>query len=233
MKSVDTLDRDEPIGAIGRQVLHEEVVGRLRNLIIEGALPAGRHLNERVLCEQLGISRTPLREAFRVLATEGLIQLLPHRGVQVVQMGRDEVLHTFELMGTLEGLSGELACRNITQEELSEIKALHRQMASCHRKHDLPGYYRLNRDIHERINAAARNPVLTEFYRTLNARLHAMRFRSNLDRKRWTAALAEHAEIIELLEKRDGVRLRRLLMDHLARKCAAAVLAAMETRAAD
>lgn len=221
------------VGSIGRQVLHEEVVGRLRNMIIEGALPPGQHLNERVLCEQLGISRTPLREAFRVLATEGLIRLLPHRGVQVVQMSRDEVMHSFELMGALEGLSGELACRNITQEELSAIKALHRQMSSCHRKRDLPGYYRLNREIHERINAAARNPVLTGFYRTLNARLHALRFRSNLDRTRWNAALAEHAEIIELLEKRDGERLGRLLVEHLAHKCSNAVLAAIDQDAAD
>lgn len=217
-----------PSGAIGRQVLHEEVSSRLRDMIIEGTLPGGQRLNERVLCEELGISRTPLREAFRVLATEGLIELLPHRGAQVVQLSREEVTHAFELMGALEGLSGELACRNITRGELAEIKALHRQMAACHRKRDLPGYYHLNRAIHERINAAARNPVLAEFYRTLNARLHSLRFRSNLDRTRWTAALAEHAQMIELLEKRDGEGLRRLLVDHLAHKCASAVLAVME-----
>jgi DNA-binding GntR family transcriptional regulator len=231
LAQVLSLPEMAPIATIGRQVLHEEVAARLRNMIIEGALRAGQRLNERILCDQLGISRTPLREAFRVLATEGLIELPPHRGAQVVRMSRDEVVHTFELMGALEGLSGELACRNITDAEVAEIKALHRQMAACHRKRDLPGYYRLNRDIHERINAAARNPVLTEFYRTLNARLHALRFRSNLDRVRWTAALAEHAVIIELLEKRDGERLGRLLVEHLARKCTAAVLAIMDSDA--
>jgi DNA-binding GntR family transcriptional regulator len=218
--------------AIGRQALHAAVVARLRDMITEGQLAPGQRLNERVLCEQLDISRTPLREAFKVLATEGLIVLLPNRGAQVAKMGRDEVVHAFQVMGALEGLSGELACANITDEELAEIKELHRRMTACHRKRDLPGYYRLNRAIHERINGAARNPVLTQVYRTVNARLHALRFRSNFDRKRWDAALAEHERMIELLETRDGEAMRKLLVEHLAHKCAAAVLALMQDEGA-
>jgi DNA-binding GntR family transcriptional regulator len=215
--------------AIGRQVLHAAVVAQLRDMITEGALAPGERLNERVLCEQLAISRTPLREAFKVLATEGLIVLLPNRGAQVAKLSRDEVVHTFQVMGALEGLSGELACANITEDELAQIRELQRQMAACHRKRDLPGYYRLNRAIHERINEAARNPVLTQVYRTVNARLHALRFRSNFDRKKWDAALAEHEQMLEALAARDGERMRRLLVEHLAHKCAAAVLALMES----
>ncbi|MFZ5538855.1 MAG: GntR family transcriptional regulator [Pseudomonadota bacterium] len=214
--------------AIGRQVLHAAVVAQLRDMITEGSLAPGERLNERVLCEQLGISRTPLREAFKVLATEGLIVLLPNRGAQVAKMSRDEVVHTFQVMGALEGLSGELACAQITEAELAELRELQRQMAACHRKRDLPGYYRLNRAIHERINEAARNPVLTQVYRTVNARLHALRFRSNFDRKKWDAALAEHEQMLQALAARDGERMRRLLVEHLAHKCAAAVLALME-----
>jgi len=212
---------------IDRQVLHEAVAARLRDLIIEGGLAPGTRLNERLLCEQLHISRTPLREAFKVLATEGLIALLPNRGAQVVKMDRDEVVYTFEVMGALEGLSGQLACRQITAAELAAIKELHRKMVACHRRRDLPGYYRLNRAIHERINEAARNPVLTQVYRTVNARLHALRFRSNYDRAKWDAALAEHEQMLIALEKRDGDRLRRILVEHLANKCDAALLAVM------
>jgi DNA-binding GntR family transcriptional regulator len=210
---------------IDRQALHETVAARLRDLITEGHIAPGTRLNERLLCEQLHISRTPLREAFRVLATEGLIALLPNRGAQVVKLSRDEVVHTFDVMGALEGLSGQLACQHITPGELAEIRELHRQMAACHRRRDLPGYYRLNRAIHERINEAARNPVLTQVYRHVNARLHALRFRSNFDRARWDAALAEHEQMLVALDKRDGERLRRILVEHLAKKCAAAVLA--------
>jgi DNA-binding GntR family transcriptional regulator len=212
---------------IDRQVLHEAVAARLRELIIEGQLAPGTRLNERLLCEQLHISRTPLREAFKVLATEGLIALLPNRGAQVVKMSRDEVVQTFDVMGALEGLSGQLACQHITAAELAAIKELHRQMAACHRRRDLPGYYRLNRAIHERINLAACNPVLTQVYRTVNARLHALRFRSNFDRAKWDAAMAEHEQMVVALEKRDGERLRRIMVEHLAKKCAAAVLAVM------
>ena len=212
---------------IDRQVLHEAVAVRLRDLITEGQLAPGTRLNERLLCEQLHISRTPLREAFKVLATEGLIALLPNRGAQVVKMSRDEVVQTFDVMGALEGLSGELACQHITAAELAAIKDLHRQMAVCHKRRDLPGYYRLNRAIHERINQAARNPVLTQVYRHVNARLHALRFRSNFDRAKWDMALAEHEQMLVALAKRDGERLRRILVEHLAKKCAAAVLAVM------
>jgi DNA-binding GntR family transcriptional regulator len=216
-----------PALKIDRQVLHEAVAARLRDLIIEGTLAPGTRLNERMLCELLHISRTPLREAFKVLATEGLIALLPNRGAQVVTMSRAEIVHTFDVMGALEGLSGELACRHITAAELAGIRALHRDMAACHRRRDLSGYYRLNRAIHERINEAARNPVLTQVYRTVNARLHALRFRSNFDRKKWDTAVAEHEQMLAALEKRDGDRLRRILVDHLAKKCAAAVLAVL------
>jgi DNA-binding GntR family transcriptional regulator len=212
---------------IDRLVLHEAVAARLREMIIEGQLAPGTRLNERLLCEQLHISRTPLREAFKVLATEGLIALLPNRGAQVVNLSRDEIVHTFDVMGALEGLSGQLACRHVTAAELAEIKGLHRQMAACHKRRDLPGYYRLNRAIHERINAAARNPVLTQAYRTVNARLHALRFRSNFDRAKWDAALVEHEQMLVALEKRDGERLRRILVEHLAKKCVAALHAVM------
>jgi DNA-binding GntR family transcriptional regulator len=216
---------------IDRLVLHSAVAARLRDLIVEGQLLPGTRLNERLLCEQLHISRTPLREAFKVLATEGLIELLPNRGAQVVKLGRDEIVHTFDVMGALEGLSGQLACRHITDAEVVAIKELHRQMALCHRKRDLPGYYRLNRAIHERINEAARNPVLTQVYRTVNARLHALRFRSNFDRAKWDAALAEHEQMLVALDKRDGERLRRILVEHLAKKCVAALLAVMGAEA--
>lgn len=232
IEAVDLAAPARPALKIARQVLHEAVAARLRDLITEGQLAPGTRLNERLLCAELHISRTPLREAFKVLATEGLIALLPNRGAQVVKMSRSEVVQTFDVMGALEGLSGELACRHVTAAELAAIKDLHRQMAACHRKRDLPGYYRLNRAIHERINAAARNPVLTQVYRNVNARLHALRFRSNFDRAKWDAALAEHEQMIAALEKRDGERLRRILVEHLAKKCAAAVLAVMGPDAA-
>src|ERR1700735_2384950 len=107
---------------VDRPRLHDTGVDHLRNFIVEGLLAPGVKLNERTLCETLGISRTPLREALKVLAGEGLIDILPNRGVSVSQMSEAEIRETFELMSGLEAFAGELACERITSVELSEIK---------------------------------------------------------------------------------------------------------------
>ena len=91
-------------------------------------------------------------------------------------------------------------------------------MLACHARHDLPGYYRLNRVIHDRINRAARNRLLTQVYATLNLRIQNLRFRSNFDRDKWDTAAREHAQMVEALEARDGPRLAALLRGHLTRK---------------
>jgi DNA-binding GntR family transcriptional regulator len=109
---------------VERQRLHDTVVGHLRNFIVEGLLAPGVKLNERTLCETLAISRTPLREALKVLAAEGLIDILPNRGASVSQMSEAEMRETFELMSGLEAFAGELACERITPVELSEIKTI-------------------------------------------------------------------------------------------------------------
>src|SRR5471030_423386 len=109
---------------IARLALPEAVAERLRTLITEGELAPGARLNERALSERLGVSRTPLREAFRMLAADGLLVQLPNRGAQVVSLSADDVRHAFEMMATLEGLSGELAVARLTEGDLVELRAL-------------------------------------------------------------------------------------------------------------
>ncbi|HPU51394.1 MAG TPA: GntR family transcriptional regulator [Burkholderiaceae bacterium] len=212
----------EPAGAasgpIARRALHEEVADRLREWITEGRLAPGAHLNERVLCTELDVSRTPLREAFKVLAAERLIELHPHRGATVAALTIDSVRHLFELMSALEGLSGELAATRHTAEDLREIRALHFEMLAAHARADLPGYYRLNRAIHRAINRSARNPMLAEAYDSVNLRIQNLRFRSNFKAEKWDAAVAEHQAMLEALMARDPVRLRQQLEQHLRHK---------------
>src|SRR5471032_1642269 len=130
---------------IARQALPEAAAERLRTLIIEGELAPGARLNERELSERLGVSRTPLREAFRMLAADGLLVQLPNRGAQVVSLSADDVRHAFEVMATLEGLSGELAVARVTEGDLADLAALQAEMEQAHAEHDLPTYYRVNR----------------------------------------------------------------------------------------
>ena len=211
MPTADIIDLMPP-------VLHQQVGARLRQLIVEGVIEPGRKLNERALAEQLRVSRTPLREAIRMLAAEGLVELLPHRGAVAALLSPKDVADTFEVIAGLEGQSGQLAAERILDVELNEIRALHFEMLAAHARRDLPTYYRLNATIHNHINAAARNPVLTQTYLTVNARLQALRFRSNFDETKWARAVREHDRMIELLQARDGAALRRLLVAHLEHK---------------
>lgn len=204
--------------SIPRQVLHQEVAVRLRQRIVEGQLAPGAKLNERELAQALNVSRTPLREAIKMLAAEGLVELLPNRGAVVAQMSEQDVIDTFEVIAGLEGQSGELAAQRIDEAELAEIRALHFEMMAAWTRRDLPTYYRINAQIHTLINAAARNPVLAQTWRNVNARLQALRFRSNFDEAKWKRAVKEHERMVELLAARDAAGLRALLIAHLMHK---------------
>ncbi|MDQ2988628.1 MAG: GntR family transcriptional regulator [Pseudomonadota bacterium] len=203
---------------IDRQGLASAVTARLRDMITEGTLAPGTRLNERVLCEQLMVSRTPLREAFKVLAGEGWVELLPNRGAAVAELSVDDIAQTFEVMGALEGLSGQLACARITDAEVTEIRALHYEMQAAHARRDLAAYYKINHVIHDRINAAAGNAVLTNTYQQMNARIQNLRFRSNFNQDKWNAAMKEHGAMLDALDKRDGAALRAILEHHLQTK---------------
>jgi DNA-binding GntR family transcriptional regulator len=198
--------------------LHDRVAARLRTLLIEGGIAPGAKLNERELCEQLQVSRTPLREAIKLLSVEGLVDLVPNRGAVAVKLTEADVMHSFEVLAALEGLSGELASQRIGDAEIAELRALHFEMMACHARRDLSGYYRLNARIHSAINEAAGNPVLAQTYRAINARVQSLRFRTNQDEAKWSRALAEHQQMIEALAARDGPRLRELLVAHLLAK---------------
>jgi DNA-binding GntR family transcriptional regulator len=203
---------------VERQRLHDTVVDHIRRFIVEGVLEPGKKLNERELCETLGISRTPLREAFKVLAAEGLIEIWPNRGASVSKMSEAELRETFELMSGLEAFSGELAAERITPVELAEIKALHYAMLACRAQNDLAGYYSRNQAIHDKINEAARNSALRQTYVSVNRRLQALRFRSNFQTPKWDRAIHDHGEMLEALEARDGKRLSAILRQHLLDK---------------
>ncbi len=203
---------------ISRLALHDQVAARLRTMLVEGLIQPGAKLNERELCEQLRVSRTPLREAIKLLGSEGLVDLLPNRGAVAVRLNEADVLNTFEVLAGLEGQSGELAAQRITDEELAEVRALHFEMMASYARSDLSNYYRLNALIHAAINAAAKNPVLVKTYTSINARVQSLRFRTNQDATKWKRAIKEHETMIEALTERDAPEMRRVLIEHLNNK---------------
>ena len=204
--------------SIQRRLLHDELTERLRGLITAGELPPGGKINERELCERFGVSRTPLRESLKVLASEGLVTLRPNRGAIVSALTLAELEEVFPVMGALEALSGEIACRHIVDAEIAEIRRLHVEMVEHWRRGELPAYFRLNQRIHEAILEATRNETLKGLYRSLSGRLISARYIANMSAERWAQAVAEHEAILAALTARDAERLATILKEHLANK---------------
>jgi len=232
---MDNSQQGIPVASlIPRRPLHEEAADRLRDLIVQGRLAAGTRLNERLLTAQLGLSRTPLREAFKVLATEGLVELLPNRGAIVSQMDPVRLSESLAVMGALEALAGELACLNATDAQINEIRALHFEMLAYHARGDLAGYFKFNQAIHLKIVKYSGNAVLFNTYRQMNGNVRRARYMANLSKERWDAAVREHDAILAALRARDVERIRALLSDHLAHKLSSvlAELKALSSRQA-
>jgi DNA-binding GntR family transcriptional regulator len=204
--------------------LHDEVLARLRDFIVEGNLAPGARVPERLLCERFGISRTPLREALKVLASEGLIDLLPNRGARVRRIGEREIVELFDVMGGLEALAGRLACERITEEAYAAIERLHHEMYGHYLRRDLHGYFACNQAIHDRIVQAADNAPLSATYTSFAGRLRRARYSANLDanRDRWGEAMREHEEMLDALRRRAGAELSDILFRHLRNKRKAA-----------
>jgi len=212
------MNLQQPIEMISRPSLHEELVERIRSLITDGTLPAGSKVPEKELCAQFGVSRTPMREALKVLAVDGLISLETNRGAWISKLTIEELEEVFPIMGALEALSGELACKHISEEEFSQVAALHHEMVGHYKNQNLDEYFRTNQQIHETILKASRNATLTVRYRALAARVRRARYLANMSHPRWQQAVEEHEEILSALERRDGRRLAKILKRHLENK---------------
>jgi DNA-binding GntR family transcriptional regulator len=204
--------------AIERRPLHDEIVEKLRDMICQAELEPGARVPEKLLCARFGVSRTPLREALKVLASEGLLDLYPNRGAVVATLELSELEEMFPVMGHLEALVGEWACEHVTDDELAEMRALHYQMVVHFRRGERLAYFRLNQQIHDAILRAARNKALAGIHRTLAIRIRHARYLANMTQRRWAKAVEEHEAILEALCKRDGPRLSALLKSHLANK---------------
>jgi DNA-binding GntR family transcriptional regulator len=205
----------QEIAPIRRPTLHAEVVGRLRDLIVEGRLAGGTRIHEGRLCEQLGVSRTPLREALKVLANEGLVDLLPNRGAVVRPVTAKDTRDLLRVLGRLEALAGELACAHATDSEIAELRAVHERMLELHRAGDIMEYFKLNQAIHKGIVRMARNPTLESLHDNLQARVKRIRFVPHDFGVAPDQPLREHQQMIDALIARNSKLLGTLLDEHM------------------
>lgn len=210
---------------MSKEFVHNDLLHELREVFVRGEVAAGAKVPETLLCERFGVSRTPLREALKVLAAEGHVELLPNRGARVREPSLAEVKGLFAVAGALEALAGEQAAEQIDPAQLDHIAQLHARMREAFARRDVPAYYEDNRAIHEAIIGATGNPVLQHQYAMVNARIRRIRFTSPMTPEIWQRAMAEHEGMLNALIRRDAASLSGILKTHLKHKCEAIVTA--------
>jgi DNA-binding GntR family transcriptional regulator len=197
--------------------LHDQVVNRVRDLIIEAVLEPGSRIDEAKLIKKLGVSRTPFREALRTLAAEGLVIIKPSKGVVVRKLTREDVKSMLEVLRELERLAGELACKRASDKDIGDMVALHERMLEHYATRDRMPYYKLNQEFHSRLAALSGNETLQEMQSNLQARLKRIRYIGNEAADVWADAVADHEDMVTALKARDGAALGRAMWVHLQR----------------
>ncbi|NLH82023.1 MAG: GntR family transcriptional regulator [Phyllobacteriaceae bacterium] len=211
---------------VQRSSLHEIIVTQLREMILDGRLAPGTSVPELDLCRDLDISRTPLREALKVLAAEELVRLLPNRGAVVSEIVPEEIAEIFEVVEGLERLIGHLVVERASEADVAEIRGLYERLVGLKESGDKHAYFDLNQATHRRLAEMTRNRVLTAGYAGYSDKIRRARWLANLSATRWSESVREHAAFTEALERRDGEALSRLLAEH-AHHTGVAVIAAL------
>ena len=200
---------------ISRTSLHDEVTARLRDMIVEARLKPGERIQELEVAALLGVSRTPVREALKVLASEGLVELLPLRGAVVKVFTARDAQDMLAMIGLMEEYAARAACQ-ASDAEIAAIVALHERMRAHFERRERPEYFALNQQVHNAIVDAAYNQTLSMLHAILRARMRRIRYIGNGALDNWRAAMAEHEEMIAALKQRNGARLAAAMGAHIA-----------------
>lgn len=207
-------DITDDLPPIARRHLHGELCDRLRDAIITGELAPDAKVPEKELCERFGVSRTPLREALKVLAHEGLVVLNHNRGASVRPLTVQDLDEAFPVYAQLEALAGELACKHATTDEIRDVRRLSNELTASTRSRDLKRYFEIDVLIHERIQLAAHNSTLAQLLRFLSGRIRRARNYASAMDLRSREAVRDHEGIVSALEARDAEKLPLLLRKH-------------------
>ncbi len=209
-------DPPDPVagGVSEPSTLHETVVAQLRMFLLAGELPSGSRIPEAVLCRRLGVSRTPLREALKVLAAEGFVTLRPNRGAIVAPVDPGFVGPLFEVKGALERLIGLCAAERATDADISDLEALHEALRIALSQDERAEYTRINYAFHQRLAQATQNPVLVQSYESLQQQIWRYRFAVNELPERLEGSFLEHEKIVVALRARARLDLAERLEEH-------------------
>ena len=204
----------EPIPLRGTS-LHDSVATRLRAMVFDRQLAPGQWIDEKQLAAAWSVSRTPLREALKVLAAEGLVELVPQRGCRVIELSDDDADDLFPVMALLEGRCAQEAARKASPADIAELQRLHQELERHAAARDLDGYYRANHVFHSRVQALADNRWLDRATGDLRKFLRLMRGRQLHLPGRIDASINEHRVLIDAFAQGDAARAERAMHDHL------------------
>jgi len=200
---------------IAPTALYQEVAERLRQRIFAHELTPGTWIDEQKLAEQYGISRTPLREALKVLASEGLVELKPRRGCYVTEISRQDLDDIFPLIALLEGRCAAEAVDRAKASDIATLKAIHERLESAAREGRIDAFFEANQEFHRQIQELAGNRWLLTVIQDLRTVLKLSRLHSLSLEGRLQQSLDEHRLIMAALESGEAGRAEKTMHDHL------------------
>ena len=201
--------------------LHEEVATRLRNMVFDRQLAPGQWIDELALARDWQISRTPLREALKVLAAEGLVVPVPRQGCRVAEMSEDDADQLLPVMALLEGRCAYEAVRKASEADVRRLQRLHEQLEKHAATKDVDGYYRANHEFHSAVQELAGNRWLDRATGDLRRFVRLLRGRQLNWPGRIEASINEHRVLLDAIVQRDAARAERVMHDHLMAQLAA------------
>jgi DNA-binding GntR family transcriptional regulator len=206
-------------GVIERQALPDELAGRLRDMITRGELRPGSRINTPRLCNQFGVSRTPLREALKILAIEGLVQLMPNRSAVVQRVTDDVINELIPIVGTLAALAGRIACARLDDNTLAEFRSMHERLLHHLDQHDERSYMEVENAFLATVFAVAGNRTLTKFYETLTMKLQ-WQSACHHSMSEWKQTFEVNKQLLHALQLRDGELWALVLYRHVLHRAA-------------
>ncbi|MFZ4742624.1 MAG: GntR family transcriptional regulator [Betaproteobacteria bacterium] len=198
---------------IARPSLHSEVTARLRNMIVESIIKPGQRVPELEISRNFGVSRTPIREALKVLASEGLVDLLPLRGAVVKTFSAKDASDMLQVMAMLESFAAQKACA-ADPKKIDHVLSMHEKMKTLYAKGKRSEYFELNQNIHDALVEMANNESLSMVHQTLSKRMRSLRYSGNSTPDNWREALEEHEEIAAALKQRNIKRIKKAVQTH-------------------
>lgn len=204
-----------PVQLENYKPLREIVFETMREAIINGDLAPGERLMEVQLAEEMGVSRTPVREAIRKLELEGFVAMIPRKGAYVADYSVKDITEIFEIRASLESLAAGLACERITEEELDELQRLVVRAGENAKNNDLESLINVDTAFHDRIFKASRNSRLEQMVSNLREQIHRFRTTSLASPGRTKDTLEEHKGLVDAIAERDIALARRLALEHV------------------